>query len=49
VEAVKAEVQDKLGRAIWYSMIKANSGNCECDLCRAWRRIANDFIKSVEV
>jgi len=49
MEVPKTEMQDKLGKAIWYSMIKASNLNCECVLCKVWRKIAEEFTKEVEV
>jgi len=49
MEVPRTEIQDRLGKAIWYSMIKASNLNCECEVCKVWRKIAGEFTKEVEV
>jgi hypothetical protein len=34
---------EKISRAYIFSLIEAKGNNCNCELCKVWRNIADEF------
>jgi len=38
-----SELTAKISKAYLFSMIEAKGNNCNCDVCVAWRKVANEL------
>jgi len=49
METIPTRIQDRVGQAVIYSMLKSSNSNCECEVCKAWRKLAKEFTERMEV